>query len=116
MSIAVNPSGQHAYVANFNNHIPEHTIASDGIKICEILQRQGLHAAEVTFRTAAAETIIKQASKKYPDLLLGAGTILNTEDLQRAFKAGAEFGVAPGFNPTVVKEAVKLGNLFSRGL
>ena len=116
MSIAVNPSGQHAYVANFNNHISEYTIAADGIKICEILQRQGLHAAEIIFRTAAAETIIKQASENYPDLLLGAGTILNTDDLQRAFKAGAAFGVAPGFNPTMVKEAVKLGNPFSAGL
>lgn len=89
---------------------------NDGLRMCEILNRQGLYAAEITFRTTAAENIIKQASKEYPDLLLGAGTILNANDLQRAFRAGAEFAVAPGFNPIVVKEAVKHGYPFFPGV
>jgi len=88
----------------------------NGLRMCEILNRQGLYAAEITFRTTAAEDIIKQASKEYPDLLLGAGTVLNTNDLQRAFQAGAEFAVAPGFNPIVVKEAVKHGYPFFPGV
>ncbi len=79
----------------------------DGVKMCEILNECGLMAAEITFRTQAAEGIIKEASKLFPDLLLGAGTVLNTEDLHRAFDAGADFAVAPGFNPVIVEEAVK---------
>lgn len=79
----------------------------DGLKMCELLDRCGLKIAEITFRTAAAEEIIRQASKKFPDLVIGAGTVLNINDLHRAFNAGASFAVAPGFNPTIVKEAVK---------
>jgi 2-dehydro-3-deoxyphosphogluconate aldolase/(4S)-4-hydroxy-2-oxoglutarate aldolase len=79
----------------------------DGVKVCELLNKCGLRAAEITFRTAAAEDIIREASQRFPELLIGAGTVLNVADLHRAFKAGAQFAVAPGFNPTVVKEAVK---------
>ena len=79
----------------------------DGLKMCELLDCCGLKIAEITFRTAAAEEIISQASKKFPELVIGAGTVLNINDLHRAFNAGASFAVAPGFNPTIVKEAVK---------
>ncbi len=79
----------------------------DGIKMCEILQEKGLNAAEVTFRTQAAEAIIKEAACRFPSLVLGAGTVLNKDDLHRAFDAGAAFAVAPGLNPVVVEEAVK---------
>ncbi len=79
----------------------------DGIKMCEILNESGLMAAEITFRTKAAEGIIKEAARQFPDLLLGAGTVLNSRDLHRAFEAGASFAVAPGFNPVIVEEAVK---------
>ncbi len=79
---------------------------ADGVKMCEILNDNNLKAAEITFRTAAAEDIIREASQKFPELIIGAGTVLNIEDLHRAFNAGAKFAVAPGFNPTVVKEAV----------
>ena len=88
----------------------------DGIKICEMLNRCGLKAAEITFRTAAAEDIIREASRLFPEMLIGAGTILNTKDLHTAFEAGAKFGVAPGFNPTVVKAAVKSGYAFFPGI
>jgi 2-dehydro-3-deoxyphosphogluconate aldolase/(4S)-4-hydroxy-2-oxoglutarate aldolase len=88
----------------------------DGIKVCEILNNCGLKAAEITFRTAAAEEIIREASKQFPELLIGAGTILNVDDLHTAFEAGARFGVAPGFNPTVVKAAVKSGYAFFPGI
>jgi 2-dehydro-3-deoxyphosphogluconate aldolase/(4S)-4-hydroxy-2-oxoglutarate aldolase len=87
-----------------------------GLKMCEILVKQGLPAAEITFRTTAAEAVIKAAAKEFPELYLGAGTILNTTDLKRAFDAGASFAVAPGFNPTVVKEAVKNGWAFAPGV
>ncbi|MBR2374255.1 MAG: bifunctional 4-hydroxy-2-oxoglutarate aldolase/2-dehydro-3-deoxy-phosphogluconate aldolase [Lentisphaeria bacterium] len=87
-----------------------------GLKMCEILLECGLPAAEITFRTSAAAGIIAKASEKFPELYLGAGTILNCNDLHRAFDAGARFAVAPGFNPTVVSEAVKNGFAFAPGV
>ncbi|MCQ2402904.1 MAG: bifunctional 4-hydroxy-2-oxoglutarate aldolase/2-dehydro-3-deoxy-phosphogluconate aldolase [Lentisphaeria bacterium] len=79
---------------------------SSGLKMCELLAKNGLPAAEITFRTAAAEETIRQAAKEFPQLLLGAGTVLNKDTLSRAIDAGASFAVAPGFNPTVVKAAI----------
>lgn len=87
-----------------------------GLKMCEVLAECGLPAAEITFRTTAAEAVIKAAATRFPELYLGAGTILNIRDLHRAFDAGAKFAVAPGFNPTVVKEAVINGFAFAPGV
>ena len=87
-----------------------------GLKMCELLAECGLPAAEITFRTTAAESIIREAAKRFPELYLGAGTILNTADLKRAFDAGAKFAVAPGFNPTVVKNAVENNFAFAPGV
>ena len=87
-----------------------------GLKMCEILAECGLPAAEITFRTTAAEAVIKAASERFPELYLGAGTVLNPRDLHRAFDAGAKFAVAPGFNPTVVKEAAANGFAFAPGV
>lgn len=66
-----------------------------GLKMCEVLSECGLPAAEITFRTRAAASIIKAASERFPELYLGAGTILNVADLKRAFDSGAKFAVAP---------------------
>lgn len=79
----------------------------DGLKMCELLDRCGLKVAEITFRTAAAQEIIRQAAKKFPEMLIGAGTVLGATDLHLALNAGAAFAVAPGFNPTIVKDAIK---------
>lgn len=87
-----------------------------GLKMCEVLVECGLPAAEVTFRTQAAEAIIKEAAKRFPTLYLGAGTILNVHDLKRAFDAGAKFAVAPGFNPSVVRAAVESDFAFAPGV
>ena len=46
-------------------------------------------------------------SEKFPELYIGTGTVLNTDDLKRAFDAGAKFAVASGFNPTIVKSAIE---------
>ena len=89
---------------------------TSGLKMCEVLLECGLPAAEITFRTTAAAGIIKKAAAMFPELYLGAGTILNTADLHRAFDAGAKFAVAPGFNPTVVKEAVANDYAFAPGV
>ena len=87
-----------------------------GLKRCELLCECGLPVAEITFRTAAAESVIREASRRFPEMFLGAGTVLNTADLHRAFDAGAKFAVAPGFNPTVVREALKCGYAFAPGI
>ncbi|WP_168203249.1 bifunctional 4-hydroxy-2-oxoglutarate aldolase/2-dehydro-3-deoxy-phosphogluconate aldolase [Oceanispirochaeta crateris] len=87
----------------------------DGIKMCEVLNDCGLKAAEITFRTKAAEGIIKEAARQFPELVLGAGTVLTLEELHRAFDAGAQFAVAPGFNPVIVAEAVQSGYPFFPG-
>lgn len=88
----------------------------DGMKICGIFNRAGLKGAEITFRTKAAAEIIREVTRAYPELLIGAGTVLNVFDLHRAFDAGAKFAVAPGFNPTVVREAVRCNFAFSPGI
>lgn len=79
----------------------------EGLAVCEQLCKNGLPAAEITFRTAAAEPVIREVSKRFPEMYVGAGTVLNITDLHRAFDAGAKFAVAPGFNSKVVAEAVK---------
>ncbi len=88
----------------------------DGLRMCETLLENGLPAAEVTFRTTAAAAVIQAAATRFPELLLGAGTVLNVENLQRAIDAGARFAVAPGCNPTVVKAAIARGLPFAPGV
>ncbi len=87
-----------------------------GLKLCEVLQKCGLKAAEITYRTKAAPEVIKEAKKNFPDLFLGAGTVLNSEHLKQAFDLGAAFAVAPGFNPAIVKEAVEKNYAFCPGI
>lgn len=88
----------------------------EGLKMCEILAECNLPGAEITFRTSAAQAVIKAVSEHFPDFCVGAGTVLNVEDLHRAFDAGAKFAVAPGFNPVVVQEAVRNEFVFAPGI
>ncbi|MBN1351744.1 bifunctional 4-hydroxy-2-oxoglutarate aldolase/2-dehydro-3-deoxy-phosphogluconate aldolase [candidate division KSB1 bacterium] len=76
--------------------------AEDAVPLTKALIDGGLPAAEVTFRTAAAEQAIKNISAAYPEVFVGAGTVLTTDQAQRAIDAGAKFIVSPGFNPKVV--------------
>ena len=69
----------------------------------------GLPCAEVTFRTAAAEESIRIMAQEFPEMLVGAGTVLTTEQVDRAVNAGAKFIVSPGLNPKVVKYCVDKG-------
>lgn len=87
-----------------------------GLRLCEALLKGGLKAAEITYRTAAAPAVIAAARKRFPELLLGAGTVLNKDHLKQAFDLGAAFAVAPGFNPDMVKEAAKNNYAFSPGV
>lgn len=70
--------------------------------LAEALVKGGLACAEVTFRTDAAEESIAIMSKNFPEMLVGAGTVLTTEQVDRAVGAGAKFIVSPGFDPEIV--------------
>ena len=74
----------------------------DAEPLAQALFEGGLPCAEVTFRTAAAEESIRKMTDIYPDMLIGAGTVLTTEQVDRAVAAGAKFIVSPGFDPEVV--------------
>lgn len=74
----------------------------DAAPLAKALIMGGLPCAEVTFRTAAAEASIRIMSEKYPEMLVGAGTVLTTEQADKAVEAGARFIVSPGFDPEVV--------------
>ncbi len=80
--------------------------AKDAAPLADALCKGGLPCAEVTFRTAAAEESIKKMVEAHPEMMVGAGTVLTTEQVDRAVNAGAKFIVAPGFNPTVVKYCI----------
>ena len=75
----------------------------DALPLGKALMEGGLPAAEVTFRTAAAEESIRIMAKEFPDMLVGAGTVLTIDQVDRAVAAGAKFIVAPGFDPEIVK-------------
>lgn len=81
--------------------------AKDAVPLAKALVEGGLPCAEVTFRTAAAEESIRQMRKAYPDMLIGAGTVLTTEQVDLAINAGATFIVSPGLNPKVVRYCVE---------
>ena len=76
--------------------------AKDALPLAKALVEGGLACAEVTFRTDAAEESIRLMSEAYPDMLVGAGTVLTIDQVDRAVKAGAKFIVSPGFDPEIV--------------
>lgn len=89
--------------------------AEDAKPLAEALCKGGLKCAEVTFRTEAAEESIKIMTEEFPDMLVGAGTVLTTEQVDRAVNAGAKFIVSPGFDPEVVDYCLSKGILIVPG-
>ncbi|EJO2025006.1 bifunctional 4-hydroxy-2-oxoglutarate aldolase/2-dehydro-3-deoxy-phosphogluconate aldolase [Vibrio parahaemolyticus] len=83
--------------------------AEDIIPLGKVLAENGLPAAEITFRSAAAEEAIRLLRETQPDMLIGAGTVLNREQAIAAKEAGATFIVSPGFNPNTVKACQEIG-------
>ena len=77
--------------------------AKDASPLAKALCEGGLPCAEVTFRTEAAEEAIKIMSQEFPEMLVGAGTVLTTDQVDRAVAAGAKFIVSPGLNPKIVR-------------
>lgn len=80
--------------------------AKDAEPLAKALCNGGLPCAEVTFRTEAAEESIRIMTEKFPEMLVGAGTVLTTEQVDRAVAAGAKFIVSPGLNPKVVQYCI----------
>lgn len=83
--------------------------AKDAVPLAKALVEGGLPCAEVTFRTAAAKDAIKAMTEAYPDMLVGAGTVLTTEQVDSAVEAGAAFIVSPGLNPKIVQYCIDKG-------
>lgn len=81
----------------------------DARPLAKALCEGGLPCAEVTFRTDAAEESIRIMSGEFPEMLVGAGTVLTTDQVDRAVAAGAKFIVSPGLNPKIVKYCVEKG-------
>ncbi|ASG07806.1 ketohydroxyglutarate aldolase [Vibrio anguillarum] len=77
--------------------------ASQAVPLAKVLVENGLPCAEVTFRTEAAAESIRLMRAAYPEMLIGAGTVLTTAQVDQAIEAGVDFVVSPGFNPTTVK-------------
>lgn len=88
----------------------------DAVPLAQALINGGLPCAEVTFRTDAAQQSIAEISKKFPQMFVGAGTVLTTEQVDRAVDAGAKFIVSPGFNPKVVEYCIKKGYPMTPGI
>ncbi len=78
-------------------------------KILPALKHDGIHCAEITFRTACAAEAIMLACKKYPDMNIGAGTVINAEQCYAALKAGAKFIVSPGLSAAVANVCKEAG-------
>ncbi|MEE0799859.1 MAG: bifunctional 4-hydroxy-2-oxoglutarate aldolase/2-dehydro-3-deoxy-phosphogluconate aldolase [Gemmiger sp.] len=83
--------------------------ADDALPLARALVRGGLPCAEVTFRTDAAEESIRRMHEAYPEMVIAAGTVLTTENVDRAVAAGASIIVSPGFDPEIVDYCLSKG-------
>ncbi len=82
---------------------------ADAVPLAKALIDGGLPAAEITFRTKCAAEAIRNITKTYPEMLVGAGTVLTTEQVDAAIAAGSKFLVSPGLNPKVTAYALSKG-------
>jgi 2-dehydro-3-deoxyphosphogluconate aldolase / (4S)-4-hydroxy-2-oxoglutarate aldolase len=87
-----------------------------GVHVAQALLAGGISAIELTFRTSAAAETIERIRSEVPEILVGAGTLLNAGDVDLAVRAGAAFGVAPGCNPRTIQAARDRGLPFAPGV
>ena len=90
--------------------------ASDAVPLADALLEGGLPVAEITFRTEAAADVLSAMRDARPELCIGAGTILDKANLERAIDSGARFGLAPGYDPDIVDAARAAGLPFCPGI
>jgi 2-dehydro-3-deoxyphosphogluconate aldolase/(4S)-4-hydroxy-2-oxoglutarate aldolase len=88
----------------------------DAVPLADALLEGGLPVAEITFRTPAAADVLAAIRDARPELCIGAGTILNRDNLDRAVASGARFGLAPGYDPDIVDAAKTAGLPFCPGI
>ena len=88
----------------------------DAAPIARALLTGGVGAIELTFRTARAAEAIRRIRAEVPEMLVGAGTLLNRAHVETAIEAGAGFGVAPGCNPATIAAARECGLPFAPGV
>ena len=83
--------------------------ANDAVPLCKALADGGLPVAEITFRSDAAEEAIRRVHAELPQVILGAGTVLTRDQVDRAIAAGASYIVSPGINPSIVRYCQEKG-------
>lgn len=77
--------------------------ADDAVALGKVLIENGMPSAEITFRTPAAAQAIAHLREAYPDMVIAAGTVLTTDQVDQAIAAGVDFIVSPGLNPRIVQ-------------
>ena len=90
--------------------------AAQAVPTAKALLKGGINAMEITFRTAAARDSIAKVAKEVPEMIVGAGTVINVEQLHAAVEAGARFIVSPGSDADIIQEAMKLGVAVTPGV
>lgn len=90
--------------------------AATAVPLAQALWQGGIRGMEVTFRTAEAAESIRRIKEAVPDMLMGAGTLLERGQVHAALEAGADFGVAPGFRLEVLETSRELGLPFAPGI
>lgn len=88
----------------------------DAVPLAQALLAGGVNGIELTLRTDAALESLRRIRSEVPEMTVGVGTILTPKQVNEAKEAGASFGVAPGMNPRVVAEAVRIGLPFAPGI
>ena len=83
--------------------------AAQAVPTAKALLKGGINAMEITFRTSAAKASIEKVAKEVPGMIVGAGTVVNVQQVHDAVEAGAKFLVSPGSDAEVIAEAIKLG-------
>lgn len=82
--------------------------AMKAVPLARTLLEGGIDVIEITFRTGAAAEAIGLIKREVPEMLLGAGTVLTLENLEKAVAAGVDFAVSPGFNPKIVDRCLEM--------
>ncbi|MBL7735535.1 MAG: bifunctional 4-hydroxy-2-oxoglutarate aldolase/2-dehydro-3-deoxy-phosphogluconate aldolase [Chitinophagaceae bacterium] len=88
----------------------------EALPAAEAVVKGGLQVMEIAFRTVAAPDAISAIRKRFPEITVGAGTLLSLPQLRQAVDAGAQFGLSPGFNPAITGEAKRIGFPFIPGV
>ena len=90
--------------------------AEQAVPTAKALLAGGINAMEITFRTAAAKASIAKVAAEVPEMIVGAGTVINVEQLHDAVEAGAKFIVSPGSDEAIIAEAIKLDVAITPGV